>query len=86
MAVDFVLAPEAEQDVREAYDWYESCRNGLGEEFLGCVDAAIERICRTPDFCAKVHAEFRRATGFSGMEAAANGLLEASRNVVWPKG
>ena len=61
MAVDFVLAPEAEQDVREAYDWYESCRNGLGEEFLGCVDAAIQRICRTPDFCAKVHAEFRRA-------------------------
>lgn len=54
MAVDFVLAPEAEQDVREAYDWYESCRNGLGEEFLGCVDAVIERICRTPDFCAKV--------------------------------
>lgn len=61
MAVDLVLAPEAEQDLLAAYDWYESCRSGLGEEFLGCVDACIRRICRAPKFCAKVHGDYRRA-------------------------
>ncbi len=34
MAAELTLAPEAEQDVAEAYAWYESRRPGLGEEFL----------------------------------------------------
>ena len=38
MAAELVLAPEAERDISEAYDWYENRRHGLGEEFLGCVD------------------------------------------------
>jgi hypothetical protein len=41
MAVELVLAPEAEQDIYEAYGWYEKRRFGLGEEFLSCVDACI---------------------------------------------
>jgi len=49
MAAKLVVAPEAELDLADAYVWYESRRIGLGEEFLGSVDAAIERICRPPD-------------------------------------
>jgi hypothetical protein len=41
MAAELILAPEAELDLAEAYDWYELRRIGLGEEFLGCVDACI---------------------------------------------
>lgn len=61
MAADLILAPEAEQDIGDAYDWYERRRPGLGEEFLGCVDACIQRICRTPDLFGTVHKEYRRA-------------------------
>jgi len=31
MAAELVIAPEAEQDLAEAYAWYESRRFGLGE-------------------------------------------------------
>jgi plasmid stabilization system protein ParE len=61
MAAELMLAPEAEQDISEAYDWYEQRRPGLGEEFLGCVDACIQRLCRSPELFAKVYEEYRRA-------------------------
>jgi hypothetical protein len=32
----------------EPYQWYDSQSPGLGEEFLRCLDAAIERIQRYP--------------------------------------
>jgi hypothetical protein len=48
MAAELITAPEAEDDIADAYAWYESRRPGLGEEFLSCVDACIEAILRTP--------------------------------------
>ena len=59
MAAELIIAPEA-QDVDESYRWYEDRRFGLGEEFLGCVDACIQAICRMPELHAKVHEEYRR--------------------------
>ncbi|HEY1859413.1 MAG TPA: type II toxin-antitoxin system RelE/ParE family toxin [Gemmataceae bacterium] len=55
MAAELVLAPEAEQDIEEAFGWYERQRAGLGEEFLSNVDACIEAICRTPEMHARIH-------------------------------
>jgi len=52
MAVKLFIAPEVEQDVAEAYAWYEKQRPGLGEEFLGCVDALVHSILRMPDMYA----------------------------------
>jgi toxin ParE1/3/4 len=49
MAAKLVVAPEAEFDVAEAYSWYESRRIGLGEDFLSCLDACIEGLCRAPE-------------------------------------
>jgi len=60
MAVKLIIAPEAEYDISEAYTWYEERRVGLGEEFLSCVDACIHTICRTPEFYAVVHQDYRR--------------------------
>jgi hypothetical protein len=60
MAARLALAPEAEQDIQEACDWYEERRPGLGEDFLTCVDASIQIICRNPELFAKVHDEYRR--------------------------
>lgn len=33
-----VLAPEVEADLDSAFDWYEQCRSGLGEEFLQSIN------------------------------------------------
>jgi plasmid stabilization system protein ParE len=61
MAADFALSLEAGQDVDETYAWYESQRVGLGEEFLGCVDACIQGICRNPGWSPIVYGNYRRA-------------------------
>ena len=61
MATELVIAPQAAQDIDEAYGWYEGRRVGLGEEFLSCVDACIQAVCRLPEMHAKVHKEYRRA-------------------------
>jgi plasmid stabilization system protein ParE len=60
MAVELIIAPEAEQDIAQAYDWYEGRRAGLGEEFLSCVDACIQAIRRTPEMHALIHENYRR--------------------------
>ena len=60
MAAELIIAPEARRDIEEAYDWYENRRVGLGEEFLGCVDACIEAICRNPELYAKIFRDYRR--------------------------
>jgi plasmid stabilization system protein ParE len=61
MAAELIIAPEAQQDVDDAYRCYEDLRSGLGEEFLGCVDACIQAIYRIPELHAKAHEEYRRA-------------------------
>ncbi len=60
MAAELIIAPEAEQDIDEAYAWYERQQVGLGERFLTAVDACIQAICRTPEMHAKIHEEYRR--------------------------
>jgi plasmid stabilization system protein ParE len=60
MAAELIVAPGAEQDIAEAYAWYEGRRTGLGEEFLSCVDACLEAIRRTPEMHAFVHETYRR--------------------------
>ena len=61
MAAELIFTAEVEQDLQEAYDWYERRRFGLGEDFIGCVDASIELIRRHPELYAKVHEDYRRA-------------------------
>ena len=61
MAIDLIVVPEAEQDIAETYIWYEGRRRGLGEEFLGAVDACLESIRRWPQSYAVVHESYRRA-------------------------
>lgn len=35
------IRPEAEQDIREAYSWYETQMSGLGANFILHVDAQM---------------------------------------------
>ena len=90
MAAELIIAPEAQQDVDEAYCWYEDRRPGLGEEFLCCVDACIQAICRTPEFHARTHEEYRRALvrrfpysvfyEYTGANVTVYGIFHTSRD------
>ena len=60
MAVELIVAPEAERDIAAAYAWYETQRVGLGEEFLSRVDAALQGIVRSPEGHKRVYADYRR--------------------------
>ena len=53
--------PEADDDIAESYDWYESREPGLGEDFLRCVEACVLGIQRHPELFPVAVDEFRRA-------------------------
>ena len=61
MTYTVIIRPEAESDLADAYDWYQRQREGLGHEYLLCVEAALEAISRSPLQYATVHGEVRRA-------------------------
>jgi plasmid stabilization system protein ParE len=48
MKFEIIVQPLAEQDIRDAFDWYEDKRNGLGYDFLLHIDAGFELILRDP--------------------------------------
>ena len=56
----FIVRPEAEIDLAEAYDWYEHQRQGLGEDFFLRVEAAFESIRYDPQVCTKIYKNVRR--------------------------
>jgi hypothetical protein len=43
------IRPEAENDLKEAFPWYEDKRLGLGYDFLLQVDAGIRFVERSPE-------------------------------------
>ena len=58
MQYQTVVIPEAENDIKEAFRWYEEKRVGLGCDFLLQIDAGINFISRNP----KIHpSEYRGA-------------------------
>jgi plasmid stabilization system protein ParE len=42
------FTPEAEEEIAEAFDWYEQRVLGLGAEFLRAVEAAVASAARGP--------------------------------------
>ena len=60
MAKSLIILPEAEQDITEAYNWYQERELGLGEEFLWCIGASIQTIKRNPEIYVFAHEKYRR--------------------------
>ena len=48
MSFQLVLLTQAEDDLRQAYRWYEENRLGLGDEFLLCIEATLTAIEANP--------------------------------------
>lgn len=52
--------PAVKLDLREAHNWYESRREGLGEEFLSEVRKIISYISNNPEMYETVRGDVRR--------------------------
>lgn len=61
MIEQLLFIPEANDDVVQSYNWYESSEPGLGEEFLRCLEACLHGIQRHPEMYPVAVDEFRRA-------------------------
>ena len=55
-----IITPEAEDDIQQAYRWYESKRIGLGNDFELCVESAINTIERYPEIGECAYKSVRR--------------------------
>lgn len=49
MSYSLSIRKEAEADIPEAFEYYESCRKNLGADFILCIEESITRIEKTPD-------------------------------------
>jgi plasmid stabilization system protein ParE len=56
-----VVRPAAAADIADAYEWYESQRAGLGEEFLAALTSVRDRVLSHPEAFPVVHRATRRA-------------------------
>jgi plasmid stabilization system protein ParE len=52
--------PEVYYDIKVAYDWYESQRIGLGEDFLLTLEESYSKITRTPKIYQLIYKTVRR--------------------------
>jgi plasmid stabilization system protein ParE len=46
--ISLILTEKAQEDLNDAYQWYEAQEPGLGKEFIRCIDAKIAEIKRYP--------------------------------------
>ena len=56
-----VFRPEAEDEVLEAREWYETRRSGIGKEFAHAVDEIVGRVVENPLAYQRAHKQTRRA-------------------------
>lgn len=49
MKYSVIIRPEAEEDLKQAFSWYEEKRKGLGHDFLLQIDAGLRLIGRNPE-------------------------------------
>lgn len=56
-----VVRPAAAADIEDAYQWYESQRPGLGEEFLTAITRTRDRVLERPEAYPVLHRDTRRA-------------------------
>jgi toxin ParE1/3/4 len=58
---NIIIRPEAENDLFEAFHWYEERNPGLGVEFLECIESTFDLIKENPGLYQTVYKNIRRA-------------------------
>ncbi len=56
-----IIKPLAEEDAKDAANWYNEKLDGLGNEFLLALEAALNAIHRNPNHYQIVYNELKRA-------------------------
>jgi len=55
------IRKEAEADIAEAYQYYESCRENLGSDFMLCIEESFSRIQKNPKQYKVIYKNVHRA-------------------------
>lgn len=61
MPYALTIRREAEADISEAFQYYESCRSNLGSDFLLCIEGSLSRIQKNPEQYKVVYKRIHRA-------------------------
>lgn len=61
MSLPVHIRSEAEADLEETAAWYETQREGLGEEFLDEAQSTFDRISENPGLYSELHRRTHRA-------------------------
>ncbi|TDQ18520.1 ParE-like toxin of type II ParDE toxin-antitoxin system [Algoriphagus boseongensis] len=61
MKYSLIIKPEAETDIRDIFEWYESKVPGLGEYFLSDLEEKFEKVILEPKGYQFHHQNFRFA-------------------------
>ncbi len=61
MAYSISIRKEAEADIVDAYEYYESCREFLGADFMLCVEESLTRITKNPNQYKVIYKNVHRA-------------------------
>ena len=61
VSLPLIVREAVQEDIREAFGWYERQSPGLGDEFLRCLDACLSRVSRHPEIFQEVHRQSRMA-------------------------
>jgi plasmid stabilization system protein ParE len=60
MTYRLIIRPDAELDIRDAFNWYEAQTLGLGSEFVRAVDVCLSHIGRNPSAYPIIFKQARR--------------------------
>ena len=61
MSYSLSIRKEAEADIAEAYQYYESCRENLGSDLITCIEESFSRIENNPRQYKTIHKNVHRA-------------------------
>ncbi len=61
MRLKLVIKPQAEEDIRDIFEWYENKSEGLGESFLEDLERKIDNLKKQPEGYQFHHLDFRFA-------------------------
>jgi len=61
MMGEIIIRPEAENEIEDAYDWYENRVPGLGADLLLAIDAILHGISRNPNQYPIIYRNIHRA-------------------------
>ena len=61
MISEIIVRPNAELDLTDSFNWYETQKSGLGYELIEAIDNCISSISNNPESFPLVHKNIRRA-------------------------